>query len=188
NEEYERFARATRHPLPKSLCRSEPPDHPVWGVSYDDAQSFAGWFGGEIGRSCRLPTEGEWEYAARGRLPREYPFGELFDPACCNTIHSGIGRTTPVHRYANGVSEFGVYDLAGNVEEWTADYYAPYTGGTFVHDDLSRQLGKRYRVLRGGSFARGGDLARCARRHGPLPAPEFCYIGFRLVATSSEGR
>jgi formylglycine-generating enzyme required for sulfatase activity len=73
--------------------------------------------------------------------------------------------------------------LAGNVEEWTGDTYRPYPGGKFVVDDIYLHLGPRYRVLRGGSFALGGDLARCARRHGPHPAPVFRYRGFRIVVT-----
>lgn len=148
--------------------------------------AYAAWLSERLGRRCRLPTEAEWEYAARGPSGREYPFGEEFDPSCCNTIEAGIGHTTPVDRYPNGASEFGVYDLAGNVEEWTLDFYAPYPGGVFIEDDLSKALGRRYRVLRGGSFARGGDLARCARRHGPFPAPEFRYRGFRLVVEPLE--
>jgi formylglycine-generating enzyme required for sulfatase activity len=134
---------------------------------------------------CRLPTESEWEYAARGVHGPEYPFGDEFDPSRCNTVESGIGHTTPVDRYGNGVSDWGIFDLPGNVEEWTSDLYAPYPGGEFVHDDLSEQTGGTYPVLRGGSFARGGDLARCARRHGPLPAASGRYRGFRVAVSDA---
>jgi formylglycine-generating enzyme required for sulfatase activity len=96
-------------------------------------------------------------------------------------IRRAATRSNRVERYPNGASEFGIFDLAGNVEEWTADLYAPYPGGVFIHDDLSRCNGSLYRVLRGGSFARGGDLARCARRHGPFPAAVFRYRGFRIA-------
>jgi formylglycine-generating enzyme required for sulfatase activity len=182
NDEYRTFVARTARPVPESLARDEPGDHPVWGVSFEDALAFCVWMGERLRRRCRLPSEAEWERAARGPSGREYPFGDRFDPGLCNTLEAGIGHTTPVDRYAGAASEFGVWDLAGNVEEYTMDCYAPYPGGTFIEDDLSRILGPRYRVLRGGSFARGGDLARSARRHGPFPAPEFRYIGFRVVA------
>jgi formylglycine-generating enzyme required for sulfatase activity len=180
NAQYRAFIRATGGVPPESLREGEPDDHPVWGVSAGEALAYADWLSGRIGAICRLPSEAEWEYAARGPAGSTYPFGDAFDPACCNTVESGIGHTTPVDGFPRGVSGFGLYDMAGNVEEWTADHYAPYPGGTFVDDDLSRGLG-RYRVLRGGSFARGGDLARCARRHGPAPGPAFRYRGFRLA-------
>jgi formylglycine-generating enzyme required for sulfatase activity len=88
-----------------------------------------------------------------------------------------------VDRYPQGASAYGVFDLAGNVEEWTTSFYTPYPGGEFVADDISAQVGRQYRVLRGGSFALGGDLARCARRHGPHPQPAFRFRGFRVVVT-----
>jgi formylglycine-generating enzyme required for sulfatase activity len=186
NSEYRGFVDSTGHPPSESLLANEPGNHPVWGVTDEDAEAFLGWLSARSGLRCRLPTEAEWEYAARGRSGRQYPFGDQFDPARCNTFESGIGHTTPVDRYANGVSEFGIYDLAGNVEEWTADFYAPYPGGVFIDDDLVRVNGPRYRVLRGGSFVFGGDLARCARRHGPFPNPEFRYRGFRIAVDDSE--
>jgi formylglycine-generating enzyme required for sulfatase activity len=71
--------------------------------------------------------------------------------------------------------------MAGNVEEWTSTDYHPYPNGSFVADDLAYGSRDGYKILRGGSFARSGDLARCARRHGPHPDPVFRYRGFRLV-------
>ena len=110
----------------------------------------------------------------------------LFDAKRCNTKESGIGHTTPVGAYANGVSELGVFDLSGNVEEWTSTIYAPYPGGEYVIDDIHSSFGGPYPILRGGSFARGGDLARGARRHGPVPGPQFRYTGFRIAAAAPE--
>jgi formylglycine-generating enzyme required for sulfatase activity len=182
NGDYRAFTEATGALSPESLRSGEADDHPVWGVAYDDAEAYAGWAASRYELPCALPTEEQWEYAARGPSRREFPFGDDFDPSLCNTAESGIGGTTAVDRYPRGASAFGIFDMAGNVEEWTCSRYRPYPGGAFIEDDLSRTLGPDYRILRGGSFARGGDLARCARRHGPLPRPPFRFTGFRLVA------
>lgn len=180
NEEYDRFRRAQKWRAPESIRNREPGTHPVWGVDYEDISAFCAWLSEQLAERCRLPTEEEWEYAARGTSRREYPFGEAFDVGCCNTFEAGIGTVTPVDRYSSGVSQFGLWDMAGNVEEWTKSWYRPYPGGELIVDDLLLAMG-HYRVLRGGSFALGGDLARCARRHGPLDAPAYRFRGFRVV-------
>lgn len=160
-------------------------DHPVWGLDRATALSYIDWLRSRQPHDdLRLPSEAEWEWAARGPERLEYPFGNDFDPARCNTIEGGPGTTTPVGTYPGGVSPFGVWDMAGNVEEYTADDYAPYPGGSLTVDDLYRDLGPNYPILRGGSCALGGDLARGARRHGPYRGgPAFGFTGFRLAAS-----
>jgi toxoflavin biosynthesis protein ToxD len=185
NADYGRFVAAEAVPAPPSLAQGEPPDHPVWGVTIEEAHAFARWAGGRLGQALRLPAEHEWEYAARGAADLEYPFGNAFDSRRCNTVEAGIGTTTPVDRYARFASPWGVCDLAGNVEEWTASHYRPYPGGAFVADDLVSGESRSYPVLRGGCFALGGDLARCARRHGPHDGARFRYRGFRLAASAA---
>ena len=181
NREFRSFVDAGGASAP-SLDRGEPDDHPVWGVALEDASAYARWLGAQIGRALRLPTEPEWECAARGPDHDEYPFGAVFDASRCNTVEGGPGRTTPIDRYADHASGWGVCDLAGNVEEWTSSLYAPYPGGVWIEDDVSIAAGGPYPILRGGLFTRGGDLARCARRHGPVPGDDYRYRGFRLAA------
>lgn len=186
NDEYRQFLDAgatagTHAPVPESLARGLPGNHPVWGVLLTEAQAFIAWRSAHDGLRWRLPTEAEWEWAAAGPEGRRYPFGDDFDPARCNTAESGIGSSSAVGAYPGGASYWGVEDMAGNVEEWTASAFQPYPGGEPVEDDLMRLLGPNYAVLRGGSFVLGGDLARTRRRHGRHPGAPFRVTGFRMV-------
>ncbi len=156
-------------------------NHPVAGIAAQDADAYVTWLAGLTGHPYRLPAEAEWEWAAGGPGRREYPWGNDFDPARANTREAGIHTTTPVGVFPAGAGRYGHLDLAGNVEEYTSGCYRPYPGGNHVADHLSQRLGS-YRVTRGGSFARHGDLARTRRRHGAFPGPLY-PCGFR-VATS----
>jgi len=186
NDEYRQFLDASgpeapKRPIPESLARRLPDDHPVWGVGLAEAQAFIAWRAARDGLPWRLPTEAEWEWAAAGPQGRRYPFGDDFDPARCNTAESGRATSSAVGAHPGGASCWGIEDLAGNVEEWTASAFQPYPGSAPVDDDLMRILGPGYAVLRGGSFELGGDLARTRRRHGPHPGAPFRITGFRLA-------
>ncbi len=183
NLQYSLYAEEMGLPFPESLEKNLPDDHPVWGVKLEEASSFAKWISYLDGNDWRLPTEAEWEWMASGPENLRYPFGNAFDKNCCNTIESKIKSSTPVNAYQNGVSWCGVYDLAGNIEEWTSSIYTPYPGGQLIEDDLIKLLGKNYSILRGGSFELGGDLTRSSRRHGPHPGFMFRVTGFRLVCS-----
>ncbi|MCP4104863.1 MAG: SUMF1/EgtB/PvdO family nonheme iron enzyme [Desulfobacteraceae bacterium] len=135
-----------------------PPGNPVVGVSYYEAEAYAKWAG------KRLPTEKEWERTARGTDGRVYPWGDEFDKERCNTLESGIGGTTRVTRYPNGVSPTGCYDMAGNVWEWTSSDY----------DEKSK-------VLRGGSWFNYRGLARCLNRGRYFPYNRNNDVGFRCA-------
>ncbi len=168
--------------VPESIAIDAPEDHPVWGVSIDWAKNYALWMSEKDSSSIyRLPTESEWEIAARGSDFREYPYGHHFNSQCANTIESGFGSTTAVDFFSSTPGPFGHLDLAGNVEEWVDSQYCVYAGGVTIEDDLYQRFGMNYFILRGGSFACGGDLSRSARRHGPFPDPLFRFTGFRLV-------
>lgn len=140
--------------------RFNQPDHPVVGVSYYEAEAYAKWAG------KRLPTEKEWERAARGTDGREYPWGDQFDQERCNTAESSHGMTTPVTRYPNDVSPVGCYDLAGNVWEWTAS---------------RSEVGEQLWVLRGGSWDDNQSFARCTNRNWFFPGDGDGYCSFRCA-------
>lgn len=183
NLEYKRFLVDTGSPaLPTSWRFGVfPPhlsNHPVWTVRPEAADAYAAWLAGSTGRRFRLPAEAEWEYAAAGPEAREFPWGTTFDPLRANTLEAGPLQTTPVGIYPDGASHFGLLDMAGNVEELTADTYAAYPGGTPVADELGAE--GSYRVARGGSFSRYGDLTRCRRRHGWHEGEVYAF-GFRLA-------
>ncbi|MCX4162803.1 MULTISPECIES: SUMF1/EgtB/PvdO family nonheme iron enzyme [Paraburkholderia] len=182
--EYREFLEDTQaHWLPSSWQLGGYPshlaNHPVWTVPPEAADAYTAWLAQRTGRAFRLPTETEWEYAASSGDGREFPWGSIFEAGRANTVEDGPLCTTPVGIYPAGRTPSGIDDLAGNVEEYTADNYAPYPGGAFVDDDLHLKQGT-YRVARGGSFSRYGDLARCARRHGWYHSPIYA-MGFRLA-------
>ncbi|MBZ0160237.1 MAG: formylglycine-generating enzyme family protein [bacterium] len=135
------------------------PDHPVVGVSLYEAEAYAKWAG------KRLPTEQEWERAARGTDGRVYPWGDEFDKEKCNSWEADIGRTTPVTKYVNGLSPDGCYDMAGNVWEWTA----------------SRE--EDFFVIRGGSWYDATQLVRSAFRSKGMLTFRYDNVGFRCAKT-----
>ena len=185
NVEYRAFLLATGHPdLPSSWVLRQYPqeraNHPVYTIHAESADAYAQWLARSTGRAFRLPTEAEWEWAAAGPERREFPWGDEFDADLCNTAETGLFASSPVGAFAGGESSFGVADMAGNVEEYVADDYAAYPGGAFIADHLV-QIHGRYRVARGGSFARFRDLARTRRRHGFNPRSATYAMGFRLA-------
>jgi toxoflavin biosynthesis protein ToxD len=186
NGEYRIFLRETGHERrPATWYLGAYPweraNHPAAGLQPEDADGYAAWLTRRTGHPWRLPTEAEWEYAAKGPDGHEFPWGDTFDPDAANTRETGLHTTSPVGAFPAGRSPFGACDMAGNVEEYVADVYAPYPGGRFIADHLVESIGT-YRVTRGGSFCRFGDLARARRRHGAFPAPLY-PAGFRLATS-----
>lgn len=146
------------------LAPADGPDLPVDGVAWDDAQLFCATLRDATGLPVHLPSEIQWERAARGDDTREYPWGDVWDPHAANTAAHGVGSPVPVGSLPRGASPFGVLDLAGNVDEWTRDLFAPYAGAPGGVPVVEAWANDRH-VTRGGRYTQDRDLARCARRH-----------------------
>jgi formylglycine-generating enzyme required for sulfatase activity len=189
NAQYAAFVNAMNHKQPKHWKRGAPPtgkeNPPVVYVSWYDAVAYCDWLAQLTGKPYRLPSEPEWEKAARGTDGRIYPWGDEWDPQLCNTKESGIGDTTPVGAYPQGDSPYGLLDMAGNVWEWTRtlhrDYpYDPRDG----REDLEAAA---LRVVRGGSFHHSRESARCAVRDWDFPGSVWNSFGFRVVVSRASG-
>jgi formylglycine-generating enzyme required for sulfatase activity len=195
NREYHAYIQETRARPPQGWDgRNYPPeksDHPVVSVSWRDAQKYCKWLSQKTGKQYRLPSEAEWEKAARGTDGRVYPWGDDFDPKKCNVNQSKIGSTTPVGQFsqAGGDSPYSCADMAGNVWEWCADWSAEneYKNrvGQAVKDPPGPQKGV-IRVLRGGAWNYSRYFARCACRYWGVPEGFLNDIGFRLVRSPSS--
>jgi formylglycine-generating enzyme required for sulfatase activity len=186
NAQWAAFAEATGRAFYKPSGKA---DHPVVGVSWEETDAFCKWASQQTGQTVQLPTEAQWEKAARGADGRIYPWGDVFDHSKANTADGGKGNTTPVGSFSpQGDSPYGITNMAGNVWEWCADWYdkEAYQGRdtNLVRDPIGPTSGT-LRVLRGGSFINFTDGARCAYRGWNLPVNRYYYFGFRVVVRSA---
>ena len=180
NAEYEVFVKATGHTPPPHWTggkfAANTATLPVVHVSWADANAYAQWAQG------RLPTEAEWEKAARGADGRIYPWGNAMQSAGDQGPNLLADEPTAVGSRPSTVSPYGVHDVAGNVWEWAADWYQPYEGNTHRDSDY----GEKHKVLRGGSWLEVRDETanryfRCANRLHAPPNYTASNIGFRCV-------
>jgi formylglycine-generating enzyme required for sulfatase activity len=169
---------------PQPVRWLEESQHPVAGVSWSDALAYCDWLGQRTQRAVRLPTEAEWEKAASWDNEHSakvlYPWGNDFDPGCCNVTESLIGAITPVDAYrVIGDSPYGVSDLFGNAAEWTLARYMPYP---YDAQDGRHDLNLMgYRSVRGGSFLSEGRWTTALHRQYFSPDESRYPVGFRLV-------
>ncbi|MBI3536639.1 MAG: SUMF1/EgtB/PvdO family nonheme iron enzyme, partial [Chloroflexi bacterium] len=187
NSEYKRFMEETGHAAPPDWEEKNFPkgraNHPVVNVSWYDGVEFCNWLSQKTRRNFHLPSEAQWEKAARGTDGREYPWGNEFDSNKCNVFESKIGTTTPVGIYIEGASPCGALDMAGNVLEWCSSLYEPYP---FRENDGREKLSAEgARILRGGSWYFDQVLSRCAFRLGLDPHNRFYVVGFRVAESFS---
>jgi len=199
NKDYGEFIRSTGHPAPAYWDdpRLNRPTQPVVGISWHDAQAYCEY------RGKRLPTEAEWEKAARGPHGNIYPWGNAFDPARAN-FGMTQEATLPVDSYPDGVSYYGLHNMAGNVFEWVSDWYDPrfygrlepmvnptgpakpvWIGGTGTYVDLLT-LGEK-RVIRGGSWIAPETTLRSTHRFWNHPNNNSYGVGlgFRCARTAA---
>ena len=154
---------------------------PVVGVNWYEAMAYAAWLAKVTGKPYRLPTEAEWEWAAR-RNARRYPWGDEWDGARCNWQGSRLNRPNPVGVYPHGATADGLHELAGNVYEWTASLYRGYG---YAPDDGREAVDvDGLRVVRGGSWYTDRDTVRCAFRDWNYPRIGDDNSGFRLARAS----
>jgi formylglycine-generating enzyme required for sulfatase activity len=171
-----------------SEARSYPEDkadHPVVLVSWKDAVAYCQWLSDVTSQHYRLPTEQEWEKAARGSLPeaRRYPWGNEWRPSACNARELGRNGTTSVYEFERiNQSPFGVVDMAGNVWEWTASWYNPYPDSP--HESLN--YGQIFRIVRGGSWRNSRRGARIACRGRCKPNAQRACLGFRIASDAVD--
>lgn len=185
NFQYQAFVQDTGHRLPRHWESDQYPEgmgeHPVVYVTWHDVAAYCEWLSEKTGRLYRLPTEAEWEKAARGTDGREWPWGNEWSANKCNSKEGGPGTTTPVGQYSlDGDSPYGVADLAGNVWEWCTDWLGAYEGNPFPDEDY----GETYKVVRGGSWDHAQVGARCAYRGWFEPKYWNDDVGFRCVRGS----
>ena len=198
NAQYARFLAQTGHRPPSTWKEGRIPDgrlqHPVTLVSWYDAQAYAQWAG------KRLPSEAEWEKAARGTDARRWPWGSSMDASRLNTYYN-VGSTTPVDAYKSGASPYGVFDMAGNVSEWIDEEFLPYPGSDAPADIFQGRISKalsaedralnlseqvpvkqHYKVLRGGSWK--SDPFSTATYHRSYNWPNYAsdFFGFRCAS------
>ncbi|MDD2816273.1 MAG: formylglycine-generating enzyme family protein [Thiotrichaceae bacterium] len=180
-EEYDAFANATG--------RSEPKDsgwgrgkRPVIDVSWEDAVAYGEWLSKKTGKTYRLPTEAEWEYAARGGSTTKYWWGDNIGSNKANCDGCGSQwdnkQTAPVGSFSS--NGFGLYDTVGNVREWTCSEYGSYSEGKQTQ---CNQTVTGRRVLRGGSWGDGASFVRSAGRNFDVATDRSAALGFRLISS-----
>jgi formylglycine-generating enzyme required for sulfatase activity len=180
NAHYKLFIDATQSLPPRSwpggIFPAMRANYPITTISWYDADRYCKWV------KKRLPSEPEWEKAARGIDGREYSWGNEYHKEFANMGDSGIGDLTPVGSFEKGKSPYGVYDIIGNAWEWTADWYQPYPGSDYKSEDF----GEKNKVLRGGSFGGVGHYTlkyfyRTSYRFFSEPQSSFQDVGFRCA-------
>ena len=173
-QQYQAFLDATGYPEPRYWRDPQynGPNQPVVGVSWAEASAYAQWAG------KALPTEAQWEFAARGREDRTYPWGDLPPDTTRSNFGDYLGMPSIVTMHDDGKTPDGIYDMAGNVLEWTADPFVPYN--KLFKDPDNAQSAPR-RTVRGGCWASLSQELACSARKGLFPESQLNTVGFRCI-------
>jgi formylglycine-generating enzyme required for sulfatase activity len=154
---------------------------PVVGVSWYEVTAYAQWLSQKTGEHYRLPTETQWEKAARGPQGLIYPWGNEFNKNFCNSNDCGLDRTSPIGIFPGGESPYGCMDMAGNVWEWCCDWFGEDYYKECTLKNPIGPLSGSLRVVRGSSWAHSAFRCRAAFRSSLSPAVRNAYVGFRVV-------
>jgi formylglycine-generating enzyme required for sulfatase activity len=157
--------------------QQERPEHPIVNITWHAARAYADWLSGVTRQPWGLPTEEEWEKAARGADGRIYPWGDVWEAHAANVAAKGDQQTSPVGAYARDVSPYGVYDLAGNVSEWTATSHLLEWDDSYTSSHITKE---RY-GLKGGSWFLTPRRSRAADRSVDAADSIGSMVGMRLV-------
>jgi formylglycine-generating enzyme required for sulfatase activity len=180
--QFRKFAEATGTPLQPPPLWGAPDDYPASSIPWEEAKAYCEWVGG------RLPTEAEWEKAARGTDARAYPWGDQWDPDRCNSWKGGPNRPVAVGSFADCISPYGLLDMAGNMWEWCADLFdEDYYAQSPPRDPQGPSSGS-HRVLRGGDWIAQPLWLRTADRRGMAPSNRNHNTGFRCVRDTGDGQ
>jgi formylglycine-generating enzyme required for sulfatase activity len=190
NAQYAIYIQATGTEPPQHWEDGQPPkeklEHPVVYVSWHDACGYCTWLSRLIRKQVRLPTEAEWEKAARGdRDKRAYPWGDALDMVKCNSRALGLDDTTPAGIFPAGASPYGCLDMAGNVWEWTCSLWRGYLYNPHDGRENFDAPDDDFRVVRGGAFWGDTQFVRCAFRSGPPACDVSFLVGFRVAVAGS---
>jgi sulfatase modifying factor 1 len=182
NTDYAVFLRATSAPPPPFWKDSHfaDPQQPVTGVSWFEASRYCGWLNSETGRAYRLPTEAEWERAARGGAEQKnFPWGD--EPPQSLPDYAARWQTGPEPVACYAPNSFGLYDICENVHEWCGDWYDPnYYASSPEHNPQGPEHGQR-KASRGGSWRHHVKVARCSARSSIPPEFQYADYGFRVA-------
>jgi formylglycine-generating enzyme required for sulfatase activity len=182
--QYECFVQETGYALEDDWKRyNKYGNHPVVAVSWEDAKAYCRWLAEKIAKPVELPSETQWEMAARGKDGRIYPWGnDTAEPNRLNFDQTGISQTSPVGVFPMGASFYGAMDMAGNAWEWVEDDWhesykgAPNDGSAWIDDPRGS-----CRVFRGGGWNNAARYCRSAYRNRCVPGSRDFALGFRLV-------
>lgn len=173
--QYRAFCQATARQMPVAPSWGWKDNHPIVNVTWSDAEAYCEWAGG------RLPTEAEWEKAARGTDGRVYPWGNAWDNSKCANGQLHLTSTAPVGSYLGGMSPYGCLDMAGNVWEWCSDWYGEDYYKTSPNRNPTGPDSGDYRVMRGGCWYSRAEGDRSTYRGNFFPSGSWRSGGFRLA-------